>query len=110
MSYLYHFGPRGKVGLPGYRATLDTEGFIHCSYLEQVLPVADAFYGDAGPMEIAAIAPEKLTSLVVDEDLYDAGEAFPHIYGPIDTAAIVDIVPFERTADGYVLPEELPRR
>ena len=64
----------------------------------------------AGPLEIAAIAPEKLTSLVVDEDLYEAGEEFPHIYGPIDADAIVDILPFERGADGYVLPEGLPRR
>lgn len=110
MSYIYHFGPRGEVGLPTYRATLDTDGFIHCSRLGQILRVADALYADAGPMEIAAIAPEKLTSLVVDEDLYESNEDFPHIYGPIDVDAIVDILPFEREGGGYRLPEGLPTR
>ena len=110
MSYIYHFGPSGEVGMPAYRATLDTDGFIHCSYLEQIIGVANAIYADADAMEIAAIAPEKLTSLVVDEDLYDSGEEFPHIYGPIDAAAIVDILPFVRDDDGYRLPEGLPTR
>jgi uncharacterized protein (DUF952 family) len=108
MSYLYHFGPAGEIGVPGYRATLDTEGFIHCSYLYQAVAVANALYGDTGPMEIAAIDPDKLTSPVRDEDLYDAGEEFPHIYGPIDADAIVAILPFERDESGFRLPELLP--
>ena len=110
MSYIYHFGPAGQVGLPTYRASLDTEGFIHCSYIEQVVRVADALYAEAGPMEIAVVAPEKLTSLVVDEDLYDAGEAFPHLYGTIDQGAIIDILPFVRVDGRYQLPDGLPQR
>jgi uncharacterized protein (DUF952 family) len=110
VSYIYHFGPAGEIGQPGYRATLDTEGFIHCSYAHQAVGVANALYGDAGPLEIAAIAPESLTSLVIDEDLYEAGEEFPHIYGPIDAEAIVDIMPFARNEDGYRLPDGIPTR
>lgn len=110
MTYLYHFGPAGQIGIADYRATLDTEGFIHCSYLHQAVPVANAMYADAGPLEIAAIDPTLLTSSVADEDLYGAGEEFPHVYGPIDGAAIVAILPFERDESGYRLPEDLPTR
>ena len=110
MSYLYHFGPVGEIGEPGYRATLDREGFIHCSYRHQAVAVANALYADAEPMEIAAIDPDRVTSRIVVEDLYDAGEEFPHIYGPIDEAAIVVILPFECDEAGYRLPEGLPTR
>lgn len=110
MSYIYHWGPAGTVAAPWYRATLDSDGFIHCSYLAQIVAVADSLYADAGPLEIAAIAPERLRSPVVAEDCYESGEEFPHVYGPLDAAAIVAVVPFPRGSDGYRLPADLPTR
>ena len=35
------------------------------------------------------IDPDRLTSPVVVEDLVGSGEPFPHVYGPIDLAAVV---------------------
>ena len=36
------------------------------------------------------IDPDRLTSPVVVEDLTGSGEEFPHVYGPIDVAAVVE--------------------
>jgi uncharacterized protein (DUF952 family) len=37
------------------------------------------------------IDEDRLTSPVVVEDLVGSGEPFPHIYGPIDLAAVVTV-------------------
>ena len=37
--------------------------------------------------------PDRLSSAVVSEDLAGSGEAFPHVYGPIDLAAVVSATP-----------------
>ena len=39
------------------------------------------------------IDEDLLTSPVVVEDLVGSGEPFPHIYGPIDLAAVVSVTP-----------------
>ena len=41
-----------------------------------------------------------LDAPVVDEDLYDTGETFPHVYGPIPVAAVVDADAWTRASDG----------
>ena len=37
---------------------------------------------------------------VVDEDLYESGELFPHIYGPLPWRAVVAAHAFPRSDDG----------
>jgi uncharacterized protein (DUF952 family) len=69
---------RGEYVAP----SLETEGFIHCSTEKQVLQVANAFYrgqNDAGPP-----APG-----ISDSD------KFPHIFGPINLAAVASALDFE---------------
>ena len=34
----------------------------------------------------------------------DAGAVYPHVFGPLDRAAIVDVRPMPRDADGTFLP------
>jgi glutathione S-transferase len=70
--------------------TLDEEGFIHCSYAEQVAATATRFYGDLPEVVLLSIDPTHLNAPVVEEDLAGSGEPFPHVYGPIDLAAIID--------------------
>jgi glutathione S-transferase len=70
--------------------TLDQEGFIHCSYADQVAATATRFYGDLPEIVLLRIDPTRLTAPVVEEDLAGTGEPFPHVYGPIDLAAIGD--------------------
>ena len=57
--------------------TLDEEGYIHCSFAEQVAATAARFYGDLDEVVVLQIDPDRLTSAVVVEDLVGSGEAVP---------------------------------
>ncbi len=90
-----------------YRAdSLATEGFIHCSTLEQVAKTANRFY--AGQMD--------LVLLVIDADRvpaelkYEAadGDLFPHLYGPLNLDAVAEARSFAPAAGGKFEPPELP--
>jgi glutathione S-transferase len=72
--------------------TLADEGFIHCSRAHQVEATANRFYGDLDDLLLLTIDEVALDAPVVDEDLYDTGESFPHVYGPIPVSAVVDAV------------------
>jgi uncharacterized protein (DUF952 family) len=93
-----------------YRAaSLDTEGFVHCSLPTQVTHVADWFYRDVPDLVLLAIDPAALGDGHLrwepSADAF-AGD-FPHVYAPIPVAAVVEAVPWSRGADGFELPAEL---
>jgi uncharacterized protein (DUF952 family) len=90
---------KSAPGGPFAADSLATEGFIHCSYHEQVLRVANSFLAQAPELVALEIDPTKLTVRLVDEDP-GIGELFPHIYGPIDRKAIIDVKPLARDAAG----------
>lgn len=72
-----------------YKAdSLETEGFIHCSFSEQIDGVLERYYSDAERVFILEVDPEKLTSKLVNEPSTN-DEIYPHIYGPINKSAIV---------------------
>jgi len=71
--------------------SLHTEGFIHCSFAEQVEAVLQRYYKDAKKVLLLEIAPEKLTVKLVEEPS-TGGEIYPHVYGKINRDAIVGIV------------------
>jgi anti-anti-sigma factor len=79
--------------------TLADEGFIHCSFADQVETTADRFYRDVTDAVVLRIDWRRLTSRVLVEDLLGTGERFPHIYGPIPVTAVVDVRPL-RPSDG----------
>ena len=68
--------------------SLQTEGFIHCSFAEQLDAVLNRYYKDAKTVLLLEIEPEKLTSRLVNEPS-TGGEIYPHIYGKINREAIV---------------------
>ncbi len=77
-------------------ATLDEVGFIHASYPQQLAALAELVYADDD---------SELCVLVLDDDAFRSsgtrvqdedggdGELFPHIYGPIEPAFVVDVLP-----------------
>lgn len=76
--------------------SLETQGFVHCSPDEPtMLKVANAFYADATEQQIALVLdPDKITADVrweAPDPPDDSTDLFPHVYGPIDREAIVEI-------------------
>jgi uncharacterized protein (DUF952 family) len=79
----------------------DGAPFIHCSWGHQVGSTANRHYGDwPYPLLLLVIDTERLVSALCDEDLSGSGVSFPHIYGPINLDAVVEVRPYERAADG----------
>ncbi|UUZ58366.1 DUF952 domain-containing protein [Nocardioides sp. B-3] len=75
--------------------TLADEGFIHASRREQVQGVFDRYYAAAGePLVLLTIDPARLESEVCAEAVGD--DTYPHVYGPINRKAVVDVVPLDR--------------
>ncbi|MFF2518798.1 DUF952 domain-containing protein [Streptomyces sp. NPDC058086] len=86
----YEMSTRGR--------TLQEEGFIHCSLRHQVPAIASFLYGGYdGPDELVllVIDPERLDVPLRYEAVKPGGEEFPHIYGPIPVAAVVDVEVWE---------------
>ncbi len=76
---------------PFYEAeSLAAEGFIHCSYANQLEAVLKRYYENAGSVMILSIDTQKLTSEMVEEPSTN-NEIYPHIYGPINIDAITDV-------------------
>ena len=108
MRLVYHIVPRRawEAAPPGpYRAdSLAAEGFIHCSNRDQVERVANLFYAAADDLLVLALDAGQLGDALRDEDV-GTGERFPHVYGPIDRGAIVEVLPLARgPGGGWRLP------
>ncbi|MEO6789783.1 MAG: galactose-1-epimerase [Ornithinibacter sp.] len=71
--------------------SLEDEGFIHCSTAAQVSGVLGRYYsGYAGDLLLLTIDPALLEApLHWDVANPITGEAFPHVYGPLDPSAVV---------------------
>ena len=67
--------------------SLETEGFIHCSYRHQLDGVLGRYYANAKEVVILELDTEKLTSRLVEEPSTN-NEIYPHIYGPINRDCI----------------------
>ena len=84
-----------------YRAdSLASQGFIHCSTREQVLPVAARFYAGQPGLVLLRIDPARLAAPLVYENLEGGQEQFPHLYGPLELQAVEAALPFPPQPDG----------
>jgi len=86
--------------------TLDEEGFIHASGADQLQGVADRYYQDVPePLVLLVIDPDRLDVPLVHESPPGRDETFPHIYGPLPVAAVAEVRPLERDAEGRLVLE-----
>jgi uncharacterized protein (DUF952 family) len=82
------------------------------------LQVANTFYTDiSGDWEVLVLDASKLTSEVKFEEAADVGSKpagelsgnaekpalFPHLYGPIESVALIERLPVERSQEGQFL-------
>src|SRR5688572_20292725 len=76
---------------PSYQPeSLVTEGFIHCSYPNQLEGVLKRYYSGAEKVLILKIETEKLFSKLVKEPSTN-NEMYPHIYGRLNHSAVVSV-------------------
>lgn len=100
-------------GEPFYNGdTLEAEGFIHLSKPTQVVRVANARFRGHPGLQLLVVDSERVTAPIKHEAPYENDEAalanddlFPHVYGPLNTDAIIAVVDFEPGEDGrFTLP------
>jgi uncharacterized protein (DUF952 family) len=81
-------------------------GFIHCSTRHQLEVVANGFYSDVDELIVLTIDPD-----AVDADVRwepptpGADDRYPHIYGPLPAAAVLDARPWRRAGRGWSLAD-----
>ena len=106
-EYIVHLCPsqdwRKAKASEDYRAaSLEEEGFIHCSRPDQILEVANRFYRQVPDLVLLWIDP----LLVLHEIRYERPEPetqqdFPHIYGPLNIDAVISVCSFPLHRDGF---------
>lgn len=119
---IYHLAPAERwldwpPTKPYLPAEYEADGFIHCTADEQLLlAVANQFYRQAvGRFVIISIDVDLLRApLRWEQGQSPAGQVanehlaprFPHIYGPIDPEAVVEVRMAQRALDGTFISWE----
>jgi len=106
MSVVFHIAARAEweaaIAAGTYRTgSLDAEGFIHCSTGEQVAGTANAVFARRTDLVLLFIDVERLVARLRYELVADPpGAIFPHIFGPINLAAVFEVVALPLASDG----------
>ena len=102
---------QGALAHREYRAaSLEPEGFMHCSGAHQILGVANSFYAGQTGLVLLMIDPQKVSERLIWEDAAHpdpdaapdsaANDQFPHIYGALNLDAVAEVRPFTSDDDG----------
>ncbi len=93
--------PTAPLGAP----SLATEGFIHCTDgAGNMVTTANRHYGEVpGDFVVLTVDLDRITSRWSADD---ERHIYPHVFGPIDRAAIVAVAVAPRSGDGTFLPFE----
>ncbi|MBF6135059.1 DUF952 domain-containing protein [Nocardia otitidiscaviarum] len=87
-------------------------GFIHLSAPRQVHLPADRLFAGRRDLVLLWLDPARLTDPVRWEPGVPTDPEsmrFPHLYGPLPVAAVVEVTEFRPGPDGRFVPVELPR-
>lgn len=81
-----------KVGRDGFYEPegLAVEGFIHCSFADQIEGVLGRYFHNADKVTILKIDVDKLSAKLVSEHSTN-DELYPHVYGPINADAVTSV-------------------
>jgi uncharacterized protein (DUF952 family) len=71
--------------------TLEEQGFIHCSFADQVQQIADLVYVGRDDVVLLVIDPALVPHQIEVENLEGGDQLFPHIYGPLPLQAVVAV-------------------
>jgi uncharacterized protein (DUF952 family)/lysophospholipase L1-like esterase len=93
VASLFHIVAPGDWPASGYYrpSSLAEQGFVHFSFADQVEGVANARYRDHTELLVIEVDGAALGVEIRVEDSYQAGEAFPHGYGPVPVDAAIAV-------------------
>lgn len=74
--------------------SLKSQGFIHCSEIDTILRVANSNWNGRKDLILLVIDTNKIAPLVKFEPDPESGTLYPHIYGPLNTDAVIEIKEF----------------
>ena len=74
-------------------ASLNDEGYIHCSEDRQIADVLDRYFREKNDLIKLVIETDKLTSPLYYDWSPSVEDTFPHIYGTINLDAVKEIDP-----------------
>lgn len=74
--------------------SLKEEGFIHCSQQNQLADVKQRYFAGRNDLLLLSIDTDKLTSPFIFEWSPSVQDTFPHVYGPINVDAVVEVSPY----------------
>jgi uncharacterized protein (DUF952 family) len=101
--------------LSALQSTLDTTleevGFIHCSFPHQTMEIVNRKFTDRENLILLLIDESKIKSPVKHEGaLSGRAGIFPHIYGPLNTNAVYEVLPLTKNDGGnFTTPFELKK-
>jgi uncharacterized protein (DUF952 family) len=72
-------------------SSLKDEGFIHCSQDHQVAGVLERYFSGQKDLVKLVIDTDKLTSKYIFDWSPSSQDTFPHVYGPINAGAVIDV-------------------
>jgi uncharacterized protein (DUF952 family) len=101
-----------RAGEPYRAASLDTEGFAHCSDFGTVHLPANRLFAGRTDLVLLEIDPAGLDVPLRWEPGAPPdpnGAWFPHVYGVIRPEAVVNVHDFPPGPDGFALPDLLAR-
>jgi len=76
--------------------TLAEEGFLHASRADQWQGVLARYYADVGePLVLLVVDAGRLGVPVLEEAVPGSDDTFPHVYGALDPAAVVRVLPLD---------------
>jgi uncharacterized protein (DUF952 family) len=103
----YHLVPRSEweaanPDVPFAPAAFDVDGFVHCTDgADELAATANRYFATFdGELLAVVIDVERLSAPVRYED---AARIYPHVYGPLDREAVLDVLVMPRDANGVYL-------
>ena len=92
-NHIYHITSEREATqaqISGEYTPLDfqREGFIHCSYANQLEGVIERRFTGRSDLVLLEIDSSQMSCTVIDENLEGGTELFPHIYGRLPMSAV----------------------
>ncbi|MEQ8439655.1 MAG: DUF952 domain-containing protein [Ilumatobacter fluminis] len=85
--------------------TFEQQGFVHCSFVDQMEGVANRFYADLDELVVLHLDRASIADTLRIEPASDlVDEQFPHLYAPITTNAVTATTMWRRDGEVWVDP------